>query len=78
MTHQGHDVLTVPQMVGAKVRAARRASGLTLDEVAERMETSRTALLRLEQGRRHWPNFGTLYRVARVLGVPVADLVRDV
>ena len=51
--------------------AARQKSGLTQEEVAERMGTSRSAVARIESGggkRRHSPSLATIRRYADALG----------
>ena len=60
--------------IGARVKALRLARDLTAVELAGRSGMQRPNLTRLESGR-HVPSLETLERVARALGVPVADLV---
>lgn len=42
-------------MHGERLRMARKASGMTLQEVADRMNTSHTTILRYEQEKRDIP-----------------------
>lgn len=50
---------------------ARKRAGLTQEEVALRMGTTRSAISRLEGSRRHLPALSTLRRYADVLGCDV-------
>jgi DNA-binding XRE family transcriptional regulator len=51
--------------------AARKRAGLTQEEVAQRMGTTRSAISRLEGSRKHLPALSTLRRYADVLGCDV-------
>jgi DNA-binding XRE family transcriptional regulator len=50
---------------------ARKQAGLTQEEVAQRMGTTRSAICRLEAARKHLPALATLRRYAEVLGCDV-------
>ena len=50
---------------------ARKRAGLTQEEVATRMGTTRSAICRLEASRKHLPALTTLRRYADVLGCDV-------
>jgi DNA-binding XRE family transcriptional regulator len=50
---------------------ARKRAGLTQEEVAMRMGTTRSAISRLEGSRKHLPALTTLRRYANVLGCDV-------
>jgi DNA-binding XRE family transcriptional regulator len=50
---------------------ARKRAGLTQEEVATRMGTTRSAISRLEASRKHLPALTTLRRYADVLGCDV-------
>jgi DNA-binding XRE family transcriptional regulator len=50
---------------------ARKRAGLTQEEVAARMGTTRSAISRLEGSRKHLPALTTLRRYADVLGCDV-------
>jgi transcriptional regulator with XRE-family HTH domain len=52
---------------GDLVREARRRAGLTQVELAERAETTQSAIARLESGRTD-PTFGQLQRLLRACG----------
>ena len=62
--------------VGARIRELRKARGLTLREVAERVGWSASYLSQLEKGKQKW-NRDNLTRLAEVLGVAVIDFFRD-
>ncbi|MDN3495214.1 XRE family transcriptional regulator [Planococcus sp. APC 4015] len=62
--------------VGARLRAARQAKGLTLDDVATRAGMSASTLSRLESGKRQ-ASLELLLPVTRQLGIRIDDLVRD-
>lgn len=50
---------------------ARKQAGLSQEEVAVRMGTTRSAISRLEAARKHLPALGTLRRYAEVVGCDV-------
>ena len=60
--------------IGLRVRALRRAKGLTQAELADRAERSNEAISGLERGR-YRPTLDTLIAVAEALEVPVAALL---
>ncbi len=63
------------QLVGRNFARLRKAKGLTQEEVEARSGVSQQYLSSLERGRRN-PTVITLYELARVLDVTVADLVQ--
>ena len=62
--------------VGARLRAYRRRSGLTLRETGQRSQLSESFLSQLERGKVN-ASLASLQRLTRVLGVTVADLIGD-
>jgi transcriptional regulator with XRE-family HTH domain len=62
--------------VARNVRAARTATGLSLDALAARADVSKGALVALE-GARGNPNLTTLVRLADALGRSVTSLMED-
>ncbi len=60
--------------IGGRVRELRQERGLTTYELAKRSGILRPNISRIEGGR-HVPNVDTLDRLARALGVSVADLL---
>ncbi|MDE2516960.1 MAG: helix-turn-helix transcriptional regulator [Rhodospirillales bacterium] len=63
-----------PAAVGARIRAARLALGLTQDQLAERINVSRSAVAQWETGRAGQLT-GNLARIAATLGVGVEHLL---
>jgi transcriptional regulator with XRE-family HTH domain len=57
-------------LVGEKIKAARKFAELSQDQLAERLKSSRTQVIRLEKGR-HTPTARTLQRIADATGVDV-------
>ncbi|MEL3944896.1 helix-turn-helix domain-containing protein [Streptomyces sp. LNU-CPARS28] len=62
------------QAVGAAIREARRIRNVTQDQVWMAARISRWTLQRAEAGDE--VTLSTLLRIARVLEIPLADLVR--
>jgi transcriptional regulator with XRE-family HTH domain len=60
--------------LGAAVRAAREARGLSLREVARRTELSASFISQIELGKAN-PSVGTLYALVAVLGVSLNELL---
>ena len=63
--------------IGDKVRATRKAVGISQEEVARRAGVSLNVINRLERGVILDPHYSTLRGIARALEVPVEDLVRE-
>lgn len=61
------DILKLPAELGAAVRAARKASGLTATAIAERSGRARNVLYRLEAGGE--VSVGSLLDILRVLNL---------
>lgn len=64
------------ETIARNVRAARTATGLSLDALSERADVSKGALVALE-GARGNPNLTTLVRLADALGQSVSSLMED-
>ncbi len=60
--------------VGQKLRRARLAAGLSVREMARRVDVSPSFVSQVELGRTK-PSVGTLYSMATELGVPLDDLM---
>lgn len=59
---------------GGKVRELRKARGWLQQELADRAGVNMQTVSNLETGR-HAPEFPTLMKVARALGVPLSELL---
>ncbi len=68
--------VTVSSRFGARVRAARRRQGLTLDALAAAAGVSRATLSNIERGE-HSPSLNAATDVARTLGVSLAQLLGE-
>lgn len=66
--------MTLAKQVGDNCAEARRQTGLSQYELATRVSMHPNELSRLECGR-NCPRLTTLLRVARGLGIPLADLL---
>ena len=54
---------------GAEVRRLRRAAGLTQDELAERIDVTRSTISQIENGRNRRPSDGVLIGLERSIGL---------
>ena len=61
--------------VGTMIRYARKASGLTLEEVARQVDLTPGALSHIENGKR-LPDPKNAVRIAKALGIPQEELMR--
>jgi transcriptional regulator with XRE-family HTH domain len=64
-----------PPEVGHVLQNLRLSRNLTLDELARRSEVSKSVLSQIERDRTN-PTVGTLWRLAKALGVEIEDLLR--
>ena len=62
------------ETLGARIRAARQAAGLSQEKLAERLGLTRQAVTKWETGQSA-PSTENLLRLAEVLGVPVTALL---
>lgn len=60
--------------VGEQLRRARQAAGISVREMARRVDVSPSFISQVELGRTK-PSVGTLYSIASELGVPLDDLM---
>ena len=60
---------------GKRVAEVRRARGLTQEQLAEKANITPLSISFIEQGRR-WPRLATLQKLAKCLGVPVAEFFK--
>ncbi|MFF3622317.1 helix-turn-helix transcriptional regulator [Streptomyces sp. NPDC002467] len=69
-------VLARRRVIGARIRAARTAAQLSQIQLGERAGIDHKTVHRLEYGTSD-PRLSVLLRIAGVVGVPLADLVRE-
>lgn len=67
--------MDVRERVGLNLQNARRAAGLSQEELAHRSDVHQTYLSGLERGKRN-PSILVLARVAGALGIDIEMLVR--
>ena len=63
--------------LGLRVRQLRERKGWTQEALADRADLDRSYIAGIEAGLRN-PSFRALARIARGLGVPVAEVVANV
>ncbi|MGW0642402.1 helix-turn-helix transcriptional regulator [Streptomyces badius] len=69
-------VLARRRALGASIRAARKARGMSQELLGERSAADRQTINRIELGH-HATRIDTLFRIARALEVSLSDLVRE-
>lgn len=74
---QPADVTAVSQALGARIRAERVRAGVSVRELARRVEVSHSLVSQIERGQ-VMPSVGTLWAIATELGLSVADLFSEV
>ena len=63
------------QLTGDKVRKYRRQKGLSQERVGELVGFSQSKISKIENG--DWDSLSDLRLIAKALGVPIEELVRD-
>lgn len=63
-------------IVGANIRAAREAAGLSQDDLAKRLKCAQSHVARMEKGTRT-PSVAYMWKLAEALGVEPAELVDE-
>ncbi|MET9705384.1 helix-turn-helix transcriptional regulator [Streptomyces griseus] len=78
MPHHDHQswLLDERRRLGDRIRERRMQCDLTQEGLAHEAEVSRDTVHRIERGLID-PRISYLWRIARVLGVPLSDLVRE-
>jgi len=64
-----YEELKFQERIGGTLAAARKKAGLTQEEVAERADTTQSAIARLEGGNGGLPSVALLDRIARAVGL---------
>ncbi|AXK79419.1 cupin domain-containing protein [Pseudolabrys taiwanensis] len=72
-TKRANGAADQPAALGIKLKHARMVLGITLKELAERAKCSESMLSKIENDKA-MPSFGTLHRVAKVLGTNISEL----
>jgi transcriptional regulator with XRE-family HTH domain len=67
---------TAPVELGQSIRAARERRGMSLRELARRVEVSPSFVSQIELGKAN-PSVGTLYSLVSVLGTTLDDLIGE-
>tara|TARA_R110002072_G_scaffold123048_27_gene258177 strand:+ start:2985 stop:3560 length:576 start_codon:yes stop_codon:yes gene_type:complete len=62
--------------LGRRLRTVRKKGQLTLEQLAESSNVSRSMLSQIERGEAN-PTFATLWNLTRALGIDLAELVED-
>lgn len=62
--------------LGQRIAAARREAGVSQEALAHHIGVERRSIQRYEAGVRD-PGYSDLLLIARVVGVPIAELVRE-
>jgi DNA-binding XRE family transcriptional regulator len=68
---EAYDGLEDEYLLARELLAARTQAGLTQEEVAASMGTTKSAVCRLEGVGKHSPSVGTLHRYAKAVGCDV-------
>ncbi len=79
--HGGRKPITREQAVrgarlGAKLQAERERRGLSQQEVADRARLAYATVRKIESGATANPGILTVVDIARVVGIPLDDLIR--
>ena len=62
------------EILGKKIKTLRKAKGLSQEKFAEKAELSQQHISRIEKGLTY-PGVATLAKIAKVLNIPMDDLV---
>ena len=64
------------QLLGENVRRYRNQCGLTQEQLADRIDLTRTSVVNIEQGRQH-PPLHLLFQIAKALKVAIQTLIPE-
>jgi transcriptional regulator with XRE-family HTH domain len=73
---QPDDAASVPQALGARIRIERAKTGMSIRELARRVKLSHSLISQIERGH-VTPSVATLWSIATVLDLAVADLFTE-
>lgn len=73
MESRQNESMRVAAQVGERIKAARMAAGLSAEDLAERLGTTKTTVCKWERAV-HWPTAPQMVAIAAVLGVDVGSL----
>lgn len=62
-------------VVGQKIRNIRKEKGLTIEELAQKIEVSQSMVSQIERGQAN-PSLDTLWKVSHVLGTPIFSFLK--
>lgn len=60
--------------LGRNIQQIRKTKGLTQEELAEKAGLALTSVAYIEAGY-NFPAFGTMYKISKVLGIKIKDLI---
>jgi transcriptional regulator with XRE-family HTH domain len=72
-----HKEAYVDVSIGARIKAARTAAGMTQMDVARGTDLSLQAVGDIERGIVRDPHISSLRQIARALGIPVTQMLED-
>jgi transcriptional regulator with XRE-family HTH domain len=70
------ETLLPPPQLGAMIREARKAHKLTLEQVSERSNVSKSMLSQVERGTVN-PTFAVVWNIMQALGLEMSDLIEE-
>src|ERR671910_472674 len=77
MSGMTHKEAYVDVSIGARIKAARTAAGMTQMDVARGTDLSLQAVGDIERGIVRDPHISSLRQIARALGIPVTQMLED-
>lgn len=64
-------------VIGQKIRNVRKEKGLTIEELAQKIEVSQSMVSQIERGQAN-PSLDTLWKVSHVLGTPIFSFFENI
>jgi transcriptional regulator with XRE-family HTH domain len=64
-------------MVKLKVKEVAEAKGMSMGKLSRLADLDRNTVKKLYSDSRYSPTIGTLHRIAKALGVTIADLIEE-